>query len=177
MDNEAERVYKLLGVIFTGVAVAIISAALVAGFSFFSFAPLLIMLLTAIPFLGVGIGFLTHVQKKRNMENDVIEMGCTVDAVITEICEDYSITINGRHPWMLRCSYDDPQTNRVYEFITHTEGFHPSPRLIGGTVTVFVDPYDYTRYAVDLDTCTLPEEDLQDLLTGHSEIHEQKRLK
>ncbi len=177
MDNEADRILKLLGIIFTIVAIVIISAAFVAGISYLSIAALLIPLLTAIPFLGVGIGFLAHVHNKRNMENDVIEMGCTVDAVITEICPDYSITVNGRHPWMLRCSYDDPETNRVYEFTTHTEGFHPSPRLIGGTVTVFVDPYDYTRYAVDLDTCQLPEEDLQDLLTGHSEIHEQKRLK
>ena len=177
MDNEAEHVYKLIGIIFTGVAALLISIASVVSFLSFSFIPLAALLVTAVPFLGVGAGFLMHVRKKRNMENDVIEMGCTVEAVITEICPDYSITVNGRHPWMLRCSYDDPATNRVYEFTTHTEGFHPSPRLIGGTVTVFVDPYDYTRYAVDLDTCQLPEEDLQDLLTGNSELHEQRKLK
>lgn len=115
MDNEAERVYKLMGLIFTGVSVAIIAASVAAAITDLSLAPLMMMLM-AVPFLGVGVGFLKHTHDKRETENDVIEMGCTVDAVTTDIQPDLSISVNGRHPWMITASYEDTQAHRVYHF-------------------------------------------------------------
>ena len=170
MNDESLRIYRLMGRIFFGIGAGVLGLfgliSLYAGLLTF-----MIALMTGLPFLMIGAGFLAYVKKKEQAVNELIEMGYTVNAVITDIYQDTSITVNGRHPWMVEAVYDNPKTLGVHTFTAHTDGWRPSRIMIGGTVSVFVDPLDFSRYAVDLDTIELPEEeeDLSNLLSGRSE--------
>ncbi len=170
MNEESTRVYRLLGNIFFWTGIGILALftfiSVYAGFLMF-----FVGAMTGIPFALIGAGFLLAVKKKEKMVNELIQWGHTVEAVVTDIYQDTSITVNGRHPWMVEAVWDDPETLSVHTFTCHTDEYRPSRRVIGGTVTVYVDPLDFKRYAVDLDTLELPqeeEEDLQALLGGQS---------
>lgn len=169
MNDESLRIYRLLGKIFTWTGAGILALfgtiSIMAGLLTF-----MISLMTGLPFLLIGLGFLAFVRKKEKEVNEIIEMGHTVTAVITDFYQDTSITVNGRHPWIVEAVCDDPGTLGYYTFTAHTDGWRPSRTMIGANVSVFVDPLDYSRYAVDLDTIELPEEeDLSDVLSGRSE--------
>ncbi len=164
MNPEENKIYRLLGMIFTligaGCCILFALITVLSGMPLF-----LIALYAGIPFLAIGAAFLMKVRKSEQTENEVVEMGYTVDAVITDIYQDLTITVNGRHPWVAEAAYDDPETLRYYTFKVNT-GMQPlSRRAIGAKVTVFVDPLDFGRYAVDLDTIEYEEEeDLSQIL-------------
>lgn len=61
-----------------------------------------------------------------------------------------SVTYNGRHPYIVYCTYLDPGTEITYRFksknLMRDPGYAP-----GDPIEVFVDPEDYSRYAVVAD--------------------------
>ena len=94
----AAFVFGLLGIIFSlvgsGLIIGIITA--FVGLPF---------LLLGIIFLGTGGGvFLWRYQEMQKVV-DVLREGEATRGHIAEVTENYSVTINGRHPWIIRYQF------------------------------------------------------------------------
>ena len=59
-------------------------------------------------------------------------------------------SVNGRHPYVIYCAYEDEYNNTVYYFKSENLWYDPSFRFaIGSEIDVYVDPKDYSKNYVD----------------------------
>jgi Protein of unknown function (DUF3592) len=63
---------------------------------------------------------------------------------------DTRTTINGRHPYIVRASYQDPRTGRSYNASSDRAWDDPRPGLVNGRAVVVYDPRNPKRCLVDL---------------------------
>jgi hypothetical protein len=94
----AALVSGLLGVIFSlvgaGLTLGIITA--FVGIPF---------LLLGIAFLGIAAGGLIWRYKQAQMIVNVLRLGEATHGQIVEVSENYSVQVNGRHPWVIRYQF------------------------------------------------------------------------
>lgn len=91
-------VFGLLGVIFTFVGAGLTLGIITA----FVGIPFLIL---GIVFLGLAIGGLAWRYGKAQKIVDVLRMGEATSGQVQEVQENYSVRVNGRHPWMIRYQF------------------------------------------------------------------------
>ena len=79
------------------------------------------------------------------------ETGAQATALITNITLDKSIKVNKRYPNKAECEVVDPVTGEKYLY--SSEGYmNDISHLLGELVTVYYDPYDRSKYYVDLES-------------------------
>lgn len=99
--------------------------------------------------VGALIAIIPAVQMSKKKK--LIETGARAEAVITAVDIDQSTRINHRHPYKAQCEVTDSATGEVYLY--SSEGVMEDIRyLTGSKVTVYYDPYDRSKYYVDLDS-------------------------
>ena len=99
--------------------------------------------------IGVLVGIVPAV--KANKLKKLKETGNQTTAMITDIVIDKSIRINKRYPNKAICEEVDPVTNEKYLY--SSDGVMGDiSYLQGQLVTVYYDPYDKSRYYVDLES-------------------------
>lgn len=98
----------------------------------------------------IGIVCLWSSIQKRKRMNHVLSAGKYVMADITGIDQYYNIRINGRHPYIVTCQYQDISGN-VHIFRSRYLKYDPSPFLQNPMVRVYVDAENYKYYYVDID--------------------------
>ena len=94
----------------------------------------------------------------RKESKKIMEMGFVIPVTIVGFREDYYSDIGDerrKHSWYLICkaiSHDGRERifHDTYHYL-HRKEYRPQ---IGGTVSFFVDPYDYRRYIVQVDSCS-----------------------
>ncbi len=130
-------VMLVIGAIFTLVGLGL-------GIGFFASGemPLIVCLLPLI-FVVLGVLFLYLYFKKKLQAKKLKENGRKVWAVITNVSPNYSVTINGRHPYILTCEYNGAIFQTDYMKAVTSD-------LVGKNVTVYVDEEDPAKYFVDL---------------------------
>lgn len=109
-----------------------------------------ILLAMGTAFAAVGtiplIGSLAGVRKRKKL----MATGRQLHAIVEYTDINPSVTYNGRHPYIVYCTYQDPGTEITYRFksknLMRDPGYAP-----GDPIEVFVDPEDYSRYAVIAD--------------------------
>ncbi|MBE5996731.1 MAG: hypothetical protein E7240_05160 [Lachnospiraceae bacterium] len=82
----------------------------------------------------------------------LIRDGNFVYAQICGIAQNTSVQINGRHPFVVECRYQDPFTGIVHIFKSRDLMFDPSGMILNPNVAVYVNPKNYDSYFVDIDT-------------------------
>jgi hypothetical protein len=94
----AAFVFVILGLVFSVVGTALTFSKIAA--------------FVGVPFLCIGLPFLAAggfilVRRYQQMHKivDVLKNGAAVPGRITEVQENYSVTVNGRHPWMIRYQF------------------------------------------------------------------------
>lgn len=87
--------------------------------------------------------------KKQRM---LLETGQRVTAYITDIEPDYSLAVNGRHPYRLYCEYEEGGV--IYRCRSHH--LWSRPVVDQETVSVYRDPDDYGTYYVDVEAILRP---------------------
>lgn len=99
--------------------------------------------------IGVRMGIVPAV--KLSKRKKLRETGEQATAMITSVDFDRSIKINKRHPYKAQCEFTDPVTGEkfLYSSESYMEDIH---YLVGQPVTVYYDPYDRSKYYVDLDS-------------------------
>ena len=144
-DNPA---LMILGLVFTilGSVFAVLGLALglaVEPAFFFAFG------IMGISFLGMGIGFLIAVGKKRRQKKFLLERGNYIMAKVFETRPNYNVQVNGRCGYEVLCQYRD-FGGTVHVFKSPLVWVDPSTLMISDQVRVYVDGDDYDRYYVDL---------------------------
>lgn len=110
--------------------------------------PSFILGIIMVPFLIIGAVFLIIWRKKKNRRLKLIQTGRRIYAVVTGGEINFTIRINGRHPYKWTCSGTAPDgTARVF----YSENTMTIPSAyVGQNVEVWIDPSDYDKYYVNV---------------------------
>lgn len=101
-------------------------------------------------FFVLGVIFLIVVLKKKLRNDRLLESGNYVMAQIMEVVLNYNVEVNGRHPYNVRCSYQDSCGNG-HIFKSRDLFFDPTNLFKDQMVRVYVDGENYRHYYVDID--------------------------
>lgn len=115
------------------------------------FLPTLILCIIGLPFLLVGIGFMIALVRSGNKKKKLMANGKKLYTEVTGGSQNFNYTVNGRHPYKLECQYTDPYTGAVYLYSSGNVWIDPN-LYIGRQVAVYVDPADFSKYYVDVDS-------------------------
>ena len=102
-------------------------------------------------FLAVGGVLALRERWKRDLETELRTRGQAIQAQVTGVSLNYSVSINGRHPYRVEASYKDPATGTVHVFRSHNLNFDPTEYVKDRTVTVYCDGNDFARSFMDID--------------------------
>lgn len=109
-----------------------------------------LLLFMAIIFSLVGFGNIISQSKRNKRQQNIYENGIRIQAKVDAIELDYSLTVNGMHPFIIHCTYKDESTNEMHEFVSSQ--FWEDPEMVfplDSEIDVYVDPNDYSNYYVD----------------------------
>ncbi len=113
--------------------------------------PSIILGVIGLPFLIIGIVFIIIGYRGRRKKKQLLQTGRKIYAEVTggRLVQNY--TVNGRHPYKLECTYTDIATGAVYMFSSGNIWLDPHI-YIGQQISVYVDPGDYKKHYVDVDS-------------------------
>ncbi len=108
-------------------------------------------------FVGLGglfalIGYIILIVSILNKKKKarLLESGQHIYGEIESMEQDYSITINGRHPFRIYCKYKNPTDGYIYKFKSDTLDFNPwDSYKAGDSIDIYVDPDNFKKYYVD----------------------------
>jgi len=129
-------VFLLVGVIFTSVGIPL--ALMIVGIPF---------LILGLVFLGVGIPLLIWRYNKAQQTLNVLRVGVPVLGNIVDVTQNYSVTVNNRHPWTI--TYNFQVDNQEIEGKTTTlrpVGFTHRPGQSTYVLYLEGDPTQNTIY-------------------------------
>lgn len=139
-------IFTLVGIVYIGIAIGTFFLNMGSGMLMFRYIFGGIGLVLFI----VGIACLQSGIRKRNRINRVISSGKYIMAEIARIERSYNVRINGYHPYVVVCQYQDISGN-LHMFRSRYLHFDPEPFLKDQMVRVYVDAEDYKYYYVDID--------------------------
>lgn len=164
MERKAKTgasVWLVIGIIFT-IAGAVFSITMAGLFlAFKDIDPMVVLLflpifgLLGLIFLGFGITFLVLDIRKRRRSSRLLNSGNYITAEITEVTFNRAVRVNGMHPFIIKCIYQDTAGN-IHIFKSRDLFFDPRPLLKDRQVKVYVDSDNYNHYYVDIDS-VLPQ--------------------
>ena len=101
-------------------------------------------------FFVLGLIFLIMEFGKKFRNDKLLKSGNYVMAEIFEVELNYNVTVNMRHPYVVRCRYQDSYGN-VHIFKSRNLLFDPTDLFKDQMVKVYVDGENYKNYYVDID--------------------------
>lgn len=103
-------------------------------------------------FLVIGAVAIIIDLRQGGRKKKLLHSGISIYASISQMNMNRNVQVNGRHPYVVICSYEDPSKGKTYLFKSKSLWTDPSLVYhIGDTVKVLVDPNDYRKYVVLLD--------------------------
>lgn len=85
----------------------------------------------------------------------LLETGKRLSATVERIDLNLSVTYNGRHPYIIFCTYQDVYKDLIYRFKSKNLMREPGCAP-GDSIEVYVDPEDYSKYVVNVDSLANP---------------------
>lgn len=101
-------------------------------------------------FFCLGIGFLLGIGKYKRNAQRLLDNGNYVIAEIFDISQNYNVSVNGRHPFVVSCKYE-AMDGAVHIFKSRYLYFNPEMLLKNNVVRVYVDNNNFKKYYVDID--------------------------
>ncbi|MBR3824066.1 MAG: DUF3592 domain-containing protein [Lachnospiraceae bacterium] len=90
--------------------------------------------------------------KKSAKKKELLQQGRYICAVVERVDMNYNYYVNGRHPYVIYCNYQDEYSGVLYRFKSDNMWTDPYPFLQqGSNVRVYVDGQDYSKYYVDVE--------------------------
>jgi hypothetical protein len=93
-------------------------------------------------------GLLTILRRKNEVEH-LLRHGQRVDGDVLHVEQDTRVTVNRRHPYILRVQASLPGEPAPRIFTSRRFWYDPTPHLPRRTLPVFYDPRDPARHVVD----------------------------
>ena len=143
----------IVGSVFTIVGAAFLAIGVITYFALKEDGIILFTLIfggIGLLFFVLGLIFLIVVNRKMARNNKLLKEGNYVMAEIVEVSLNYNVTVNRRHPYIVRCRYQDMYGN-VNIFKSRDLFFDPTDLLKDQMVKVYVDGENYKHYYVDID--------------------------
>lgn len=98
----------------------------------------------------VGGGFTISVMIRSMNRKRLMQLGSSIYATVEEIAYVTSTSVNGRHPFVIYCTYRDEYKDVTYRFKSENLWSDPSAVFpVGSMIEVKVDPNDYSKYYVN----------------------------
>lgn len=107
---------------------------------------------TAFILLATGFIISFIMRKNERRREDILQYGLRTAAIIVELRQNYSVRVNGRHPWVAIAVCTHPSTREEMTLQSHML-WHPAVAE-GDKVDVAFDPMDERRYAMDIPEAT-----------------------
>ncbi len=105
----------------------------------------------ALVFGGIGFTFLFASRSNNKKKEYLMENGRVLHGVVELIDFNWNLTVNGIHPYLVYCQYNDMGTGTVYKFKSENLYFDPNQYYnIGDSIDIYVDPNNYRKYFVDV---------------------------
>jgi len=103
-------------------------------------------------FLLMGGGPLLWYSRKNRRHRRLLKTGIPIQTQFNRVDYNTTITVNGRSPYVVVSHKRDPiNGTRIWEFKSLNLWFDPTPYIDSGkSITVYVDPENYKRYAMDM---------------------------
>lgn len=101
-------------------------------------------------FFVMGLGFLIALGNKKRTAQRLLNNGNYVIAEIFDILQNYNVSVNARHPFVVSCKYEAID-GTVHIFKSRYLYFNPEPLLKNNVVRVYVDNDNFKKYYVDID--------------------------
>lgn len=113
---------------------------------------LLIPGIIGLTFFIIGLPFILYTIHKIKRKAYLLENGKRLQGTVDRIDLNYNLTINGRHPFLVYCRYEDPSTGTIYKFKSmDITWFDPHDSYgPGDSINIFVNPEKYKDYYVDV---------------------------
>lgn len=105
---------------------------------------------TGLIFSVLGLIFLIISINKKLRCDRLLQEGNYIMAEVMEITRNLNVRINNRHPFIVKCCYQDGYGN-LHIFKSRNLLFDPSIILKDNMVRVYVDGQNYNHYYVDID--------------------------
>lgn len=148
-------IFTAVGVIFLAVSLPLISSVpylVTHNESGAAILPFLFLLMGGV-IAAIGIVLLRSHFRKVRMKKALIESGNYVNAEITAVPVDYTVTVNRRPTFRIECRYVDPVTGAEYFFLSENLLLDPAYQIRQPTIRVYVDRNSgYHNYYVDVDS-------------------------
>ena len=144
MKKDGLKVEKTLGVVFTtlgtGFLVGGVAAGTLGGIIGLPF------FLVGGTFAGIGGWMLKEVKETKQVWSELKEKGYLIYAQVVSMDYNQSITLNGRHPYVLKCEYENPDTGKIYTFTSEDFYSNPIDHIESVEVPVYVDSLTNPKY-------------------------------
>lgn len=104
-------------------------------------------------FASVGVFPLIVMGRKSSAKKKLIASGQYIYATVESIEYDKSYTVNGKHPFIVYCTYRDDYKDIVYRF--KSDSIWTNPEYViqpGSEIKIFVDRQNYKNYHVDIES-------------------------
>ena len=98
--------------------------------------------------LAIGLAVWLVMGRRERRREEILRYGLHTTAVVTELRQNRSVTVNNRHPWVAVATCRHPSTREEMTLRSHMLW---NPTIAeGDAVDVAFDPMDERRYAMDI---------------------------
>ena len=104
-------------------------------------------------FFILGMILLINGLKRSKAIKQLLEEGKQITATITDIERNQSVRVNGRHPYIVYCEYEDAYSGKIHVFRSDNVMDNPGD-VIGQSIPVMVDRDNWDLYYVDTNSLT-----------------------
>lgn len=103
--------------------------------------------------IGAMIPFILMINKKKK-RNNLLQNGYTIEATVTDIFLNQNLSVNGRHPYVVYCTYEDIYSGVQHRFKSENLWVDPEPIIqVGSPLKVYVSSHnDFSNYYVDVES-------------------------
>jgi len=103
--------------------------------------------------IGAMIPFILMIRQKTK-RNHLKQNGYTIEATVTDIILNHNLSVNGQHPFVVYCTYQDIYSGTEYRFKSENLWTDPEPVIQPGRIlTVYVNSHnDFSKYYVDVES-------------------------
>jgi uncharacterized protein DUF3592 len=115
----------------------------------------IVLVILGVAFTAPGIGWFLWKSVSDRKNAWLQQNGRRIQAEITRVELDRSLTVNGANPYRIQCQWLDPERNEMHVFHSSHIWYNPTNYITGKTLEVLVDPNNLHRYAVE--TSFLPK--------------------
>lgn len=104
----------------------------------------------AVIFGAIGVGFLIHGIIRRRRQRNLIRTGRPIMTEFHEVEVNTKVRFNKRYPYRVVTKWRNPVFGEIVYFRSNNVWDDPTPHVKNRSITVIVDPNNFSRYVMDL---------------------------